>query len=178
MRRSLGYAVPRRRLTPQHSTDERQTDRNPDRYPDRNRDNPTACTRRPCPCDRPRSRHALLMNAGRSSDSQAQPTACLLASRTASPFRSQWPDNSRPLFPVWEFAWIQRRGRPGIAPEFPVCRSFTAANDRPPDSMAECIGGATTVKLCRSAHHNRHRLTRTRSRRETLPVAQTNRLNL
>ena len=39
------------------------------------------------------------MNAGRSSDSQAQPTACLLANRTVSPFWSQWPENSRPLFP-------------------------------------------------------------------------------
>jgi hypothetical protein len=67
-----------------------------DRYPG----TPTACTRRPCSCDRPRSRHALLMNAGRSSDSQTQPTACLLAIRTASPRGSQWPDNSRPLSPL------------------------------------------------------------------------------
>ena len=88
--------------------------------------NPTACTRRPCPCDRPRSRHALLMNAGRSSDSQAQPAACLLASRTVSPFRSQWPDNSRPLIPVWEIrldtAAGPSRNRTGV-PCLPVVHS-------------------------------------------------------
>ena len=116
-----------------------QTDRIPDR--------PAVCTRRPCPRDRPRGLPVRLMKAGRSSDSQAQPTACLLASRTEIPCGSQWPDNSRPLFPTWKVAWIQRRGRPGIAPEFPVCPSIAAANGRPPDSMAESIGRDTLVKL-------------------------------
>jgi hypothetical protein len=75
-------------------------------------------------------------------------------------------------------AQIQRRGRPGIAPEFPVCLPFTAANDGPPDSLAESNDGAATVKLERLRHHNPHTLTRGVTMCETLPIAQKNRLNL
>jgi hypothetical protein len=77
-----------------------------------------------------------------------------------------------------EVAQIQRRGRPGIAPEFPVCLPFTAANDGPPDSLAESNDGAATVKLERLRHHNPHTLTRGVTACETLPIAQKNRLNL
>ena len=77
-----------------------------------------------------------------------------------------------------EVAQIQRRGRPGITPEFPVCRPSTAANDRPPDSLKESIGRATTVNLYRLRQHNPHSFTRCSWARETLPAAQTKRLNL
>ena len=75
-------------------------------------------------------------------------------------------------------ARIQRRGRPGIAPEFPVCLPSTAANDRPPDSLKESISRATTVNLYRLRQHNPHSFTRCSWARETLPAAQTKRLNL
>ena len=67
---------------------------------------------------------------------------------------------------------IQRRGRPGITPEFPVCLPFTAANAGPPDPNAESIGGAATVKLCRPGHHNPHTFAAGDPRCETLPIAQ------
>jgi hypothetical protein len=77
-----------------------------------------------------------------------------------------------------EVAQIQRRGRPGIAPEFPVCLPSTAANDRPPDSLEESIGRAITVNLYRLRQHNPHSFTRRSCASETLPVAQTKCLNL
>ena len=43
-------------------------------------------------------------------------------------------------------AWSQRRGRPGFAPEFPVCREKGASFARPPRSVAECSGCAEAVK--------------------------------
>jgi hypothetical protein len=44
----------------------------------------------------PPAQVGMLSKAGRSSDSQAQPAACLLASVTAFAAPSQWPDHSRP----------------------------------------------------------------------------------
>ena len=44
-----------------------------------------------------------------------------------------------------EIARTQRRGRPGITPEFPVCRSEAAAAARPPESVAECTDHGDSV---------------------------------
>jgi hypothetical protein len=59
----------------------------------------TARTRAPCPHLRPRRECVLLVNAGRSSDSQARPAARLLATPGQSPARSQWLEHSRPRSP-------------------------------------------------------------------------------
>ena len=97
--------------------------------------------------------HALV--TGRSSDSQAWRTACLLGSvrpRANGPngsmqpsFVSTGPRGQSPKG-LDEDAWTQRRGRPGITPEFPVCRRKAAAILRPPETLVECRDQNDLVK--------------------------------
>lgn len=54
--------------------------------------------------------------------------------------RGQWPEATD------LDAWSQRRGRPGFAPEFPVCRPHERSRCRPPEPKAECRGRARAVK--------------------------------
>ena len=58
---------------------------------------------------------------------------------------SQWPEAADLV------AWSQRRGRPGFAPEFPVCRSRERSRGRPPESKAKCRGRAKPVKQIASS---------------------------
>ena len=86
----------------------------------------------------PPSRSGEPMAAGRSSDSQARSAACLLA--PAAIRRGQWPEATD------LDAWSQRRGRPGFAPEFPVCRPRERSRSRPPEPKEKCRGRAGAVK--------------------------------
>ena len=52
-------------------------------------------------------------------------------------------------------AWIQRRGRPGIAPEFPVCLSRATAFHGPPESWAQFSDRLAAVKYRFGNHSNR-----------------------
>ncbi len=52
----------------------------------------------------------------------------------------QWPEAADLV------AWLQRRGRPGFAPEFPVCRSRERSRGRPPESTAKYRGRVKPVK--------------------------------
>jgi len=89
----------------------------------------------------PPSRSGKLQTSGRSSDSRARAIARLLAAPATPEGMTwrQWPECDRPLSRTWAFpgpkiARTQRRGRPGFAPEFPVCRRKAAAFSRPPES--------------------------------------------
>ena len=52
-----------------------------------------------------------------------------------------------------EDAWTQRRGRPGITPEFPVCRRKAAAFLRPPATLEECKDRDDLVKNAAASRH-------------------------
>ena len=61
---------------------------------------------------------------------------------------------------VSRFTWTQRRGRPGITPEFPVCHPEQLLANGHQARVAECTGSADRVKHRRLAPHNRQGLPR------------------
>jgi len=106
---------------------------------------------RPCPPSRPRgpasSRHlvGLLTHELERSHAFSPPRSPLKGAlgdngSNATALSSK-PGNS----PGSKIARTQRRGRPGITPEFPVCRRKAAAFSRPPASLAECTDRAEAV---------------------------------
>ena len=106
---------------------------------------PPALARMPC----------VLLDAGRSSDSQARTGCCLLATARHPASRDAQAGgngfSSAGPCPLARgrrgAAWSQRRGRPGIAPEFPVCPPHENRVDGPPESEGECNGRAARVNL-------------------------------
>ena len=56
---------------------------------------------------------------------------------------------------VSRFTWTQRRGRPGITPEFPVCRPEQLPAIGHQQRAEECTGNADSVKHGRAVSHNR-----------------------
>jgi hypothetical protein len=73
-------------------------------------------------------------------------------------------------------AWSQRRGRPGITPEFPVCPWKKEFFSGPPDSAAESTGCAGAVKQTGLASHNRQGLPAVGRMWKTLPVVESVRM--
>ena len=104
------------------------------------------------------------MAPGRSSDSQARPVACLLAIATTAfamagkrpPSRCFRQMTRRSCFRALvvltagghSIARTQRRGRPGISPEFPVCREHRRAR-RPPRPSINLAGGQQSSSFFR-----------------------------
>lgn len=99
----------------------------------------------PCPPSRPRSLASSRHLVGLLTHELGSIARLLAASGT--PRRCCNRDNGsnatalslKPGFPGLRIARIQRRGRPGFTPEFPVRLSEAEASGRPPESMAECI---------------------------------------
>jgi hypothetical protein len=97
-------------------------------------------TRTSVPADPP-SRTDLLTTTGRSSDSRVCATAAFSEMPAGHcPRTSQWLERSRTGSPGRGAARIQRRGRPGIAPEFPVCPEKPTGFLGPPATLAESNG--------------------------------------
>ena len=72
----------------------------------------------------------------------------------------QWLERNRLSLPglaepASKIARTQRRGRPGIAPEFPVCRRKAAAFPGHQARVGECTGDAGHVKPRRPGPYNR-----------------------
>jgi len=80
-----------------------------------------------------------MQRVGRSSDFQAQARLGLLAAGAKNRVAHvrQWLE----IFATLENAWLQRRGRPGIAPEFPVCwlRKRSEANHQHTINTSESL---------------------------------------
>jgi hypothetical protein len=75
-------------------------------------------------------------------------------------------------------ARTQRRGRPGITPEFPVCRPEQLLAVGHQARVAECTGRADRVKHCRMAPHNRQGLPRLVTEWKNEPFMQEIRMKL
>lgn len=80
--------------------------------------------------------------------------------------------------PASGIARTQRRGRPGITPEFPVCRPEQLLAVGHQARAAECTGNADRVKHRRLAPYNRQGLPRPSGGWKNQPVATAVRLNL
>jgi hypothetical protein len=96
---------------------------------------------------------------------------------------AQWLERNRLSLPTLakpasEIARTQRRGRPGITPEFPVCRPEQLLAAGHQARVAECTGGADCVKQRRIAPSNRQGLPRPIGSWKNRSVGTVLRLNL
>jgi hypothetical protein len=137
---------------------------------------------RPVPVMPPSQNHALLSNTGRSSDSRARPVAAFSpAGRSGgrqAMAHSQPVSLRRLSVTASGIARTQRRGRPGITPEFPVCRPEQLLAVGHQARVAECTGRADRVKHCRMAPHNRQGLPRLITEWKNEPFMQEIRMKL
>lgn len=100
---------------------------------------------RSCPPPRPRGPANPWRLVGLLTPRLGRPHAFSPPRRSAE---GQWPEATD------LDAWSQRRGRPGFAPEFPVCRPHERSRDRPPEPTEEYRGRAGAVKQIDGTGHS------------------------
>jgi hypothetical protein len=84
--------------------------------------------------------HTAQNRIGRSSDFRAARRQSLLAAASRIRKSRTAPAMANKIA-TYVTARLQRRGRPGFAPEFPVCRPKTNTSGRPPTHSPHFIGG-------------------------------------